>query len=242
MRYVVNSSNHVVAVSFGADMVFADCVCTEYTGSVPSGWNSLQEWYADEGEKLWRWKVVSGNLTLDSSAVAPEEGRWGVPDLQTKTVTPKAKTQYVVSDEDFDGLALVKVMGDADLVPENIKSGVNIFGVDGSFAGNGGKFVQLTTTGESAFRFLVLDGLGREDNAAPKGIIGFCAHNSFGIQSFSILKTSTNDYETHAYLNGQLWVDTGTAVACLNGDICISMNIGDFPAGVYTITAMAYWE
>lgn len=79
--------------------------------------------------------------------------------LQDKFVTPSGKIQEVVADENYDGLSKVtvdkvssevlsvaptsesqsfsglysevNVAGDSDLLPENIKKGVNIFGVDG---------------------------------------------------------------------------------------------------------------
>lgn len=76
MRYVVDENNRVKAISFGTTMEYNDCVCVEYTGMVPSGWNSLEAWYFDEGNKLWRWQIIDGELTLDESAVAPEEGSW----------------------------------------------------------------------------------------------------------------------------------------------------------------------
>lgn len=109
MRYIVNDNNYVVAVSFGSDVVYNDCICTEYTGSVPSGWNTLEEWFEDEGEKLWRWKITNGNLVLDSKAPAPEEGQWGVPELQSKTVSPATTEQVVTADSEYDGLEKVTV-------------------------------------------------------------------------------------------------------------------------------------
>ena len=110
MRYIVNSSNYVLAVGFGCDLRVSGKDCTEYTGSIPSGWNSLEEWYEDEGDKLWRWKIVSGNLTLDSSAKAPEEGRWGEPLLQDKTLSGLyLKDTVVTPDEDYDGLGKVTI-------------------------------------------------------------------------------------------------------------------------------------
>lgn len=110
MRYIVNSSNYVLAVGFGCDLRVSGKDCTEYTGSIPSGWNSLEEWYEDEGDKLWRWKIVSGNLSYVSSAVAPEEGRWGEPLLQDKTAAGPFLTQTIVQpDANYDGLGKVTI-------------------------------------------------------------------------------------------------------------------------------------
>jgi hypothetical protein len=146
MRYIVNSKNYVVAISFGTDMVYNDCVCIEYTGRVPSGWNSLEEWHEDEGEKLWRWKIVAGNLTLDSSAKAPEEGRWGVPKLQSKgTFIPGRDGFTVKPDTGYDGLSSVSVAGDINLLPQNILKGASIFNARGE--ANEGFLLRANTYG-----------------------------------------------------------------------------------------------
>lgn len=76
MRYVVDGNNYVKAISFGTTMEYNECVCVEYTGMVPSGWSSLEAWYFDEGDKLWRWQIIDGELTLDETAAAPKEGNW----------------------------------------------------------------------------------------------------------------------------------------------------------------------
>ncbi|MBR5862290.1 MAG: hypothetical protein IKZ08_03075 [Bacteroidales bacterium] len=73
MRYIADSNGYVKEVSFGADIACDGQMCTEYTGAVPSGYTSLEEWFLEELDKLYRWKIVSGNLTLDSAAVAPVE-------------------------------------------------------------------------------------------------------------------------------------------------------------------------
>ena len=52
--------------------------------------------------------------------------------LQNKEVTPSKEQQTIVADESYSGLNQVLVNGDNDLVPENIKDGVDIFGVVGT--------------------------------------------------------------------------------------------------------------
>ena len=49
--------------------------------------------------------------------------------LQEKTVTPTKEGLSVVPDSGFDGMSKVTVNGDANLVHENIKEGVSIFGL-----------------------------------------------------------------------------------------------------------------
>ena len=55
--------------------------------------------------------------------------------LQEKTVTPTKEGLSVVPDSGFDGMSKVTVNGDINLVPENIKEGVSIFGVEGNLKG-----------------------------------------------------------------------------------------------------------
>lgn len=56
--------------------------------------------------------------------------------LQQKTVTPSRTAQTVTPSSGYDGLSQVTVNGDNELVASNIRSGVNIFGVRGTYTGN----------------------------------------------------------------------------------------------------------
>ena len=75
MRYITNADNYIVTVSFGGDVECDWGYCTEYEGSVPTGYTSLEAWYMGESEKLHRWKVVDGQLTLDEGAAEPPQCR-----------------------------------------------------------------------------------------------------------------------------------------------------------------------
>ena len=54
---------------------------------------------------------------------------------QSKSVMPAAASQVVVADSNYDALNSVTVVGDANLVAENIAENVTIFGIVGTYHG-----------------------------------------------------------------------------------------------------------
>ena len=67
------------------------------------------------------------------------------PNLQDKTVIPSANEQIISADSDYDGLNEVTVEGitnkvDENIISDNIKHGVTILGVEGSFEGGFDRF------------------------------------------------------------------------------------------------------
>ena len=75
--------------------------------------------YPDDGKKdgYWYTKITSASVE---------------PTLQAKTVTPAAMEQVITPDSGYDGLSQVTVSGDSNLIADNIKSGVSIFGITGT--------------------------------------------------------------------------------------------------------------
>lgn len=81
-------------------------------------------------------KASAQTVTPDSGYTLSSVTVNAVP-TQTKTATPSASSQDVTPDSG-KFLSKVTVPGDSNLVAGNIKSGVSIFGVAGSYEGSGG--------------------------------------------------------------------------------------------------------
>lgn len=56
--------------------------------------------------------------------------------FQSKTITPSASQQVITADNNYLALEQVTVAGSEYLLPENIKQGVTIFGVTGTYTGD----------------------------------------------------------------------------------------------------------
>lgn len=78
--------------------------------------------------------------TPNSLAIVVQSGSTA-PTLQTKTVTPSSVTQTISPSSGYDGFSSFTVNGDSNLTSENIKSGISIFGISGSYQG---KLEQIT--------------------------------------------------------------------------------------------------
>lgn len=72
MRYIADENGYLKEISFGAVIVCGDASCVEYAGSVPAGYDSLEDWFVAVGETLYQWKIVDGELTLDPDAPVPD--------------------------------------------------------------------------------------------------------------------------------------------------------------------------
>ena len=125
MRYIANGNGYLREVSFGADIYCNGLACTEYTGEVPEGYNSLVDWFAANGDQLHRWKIVEGNLTEDSEA--PEPAVYEPPILLSKTklwenknIANAFNAQTIPLDlSEYDGVEIVYYVEDSTDVTLN---------------------------------------------------------------------------------------------------------------------------
>lgn len=96
--------------------------------------------------------IVAGNIKSGVNilgVVGTYSG--GTPSMQTKSVNPTTSQQVVEPDNGYDGLSAVTVGAvtssiDSNIQAENIKSGVNILGVNGTYSGGGSNYQQKTVT------------------------------------------------------------------------------------------------
>lgn len=63
MRYILNNEGYIETISFSNEIECNNKTCTEYTGTVPSGYSSLAEW--SEKAVIQAYKITNGNLTHD---------------------------------------------------------------------------------------------------------------------------------------------------------------------------------
>ena len=77
MRYILNDEGYIEEIAFGvASIEHKDKISTEYTGSIPTGYESLQEWASKENDKLNAWKIVEGNLVFDNAKYLELKELW----------------------------------------------------------------------------------------------------------------------------------------------------------------------
>ncbi|MBR6414271.1 MAG: hypothetical protein IKS21_06650 [Oscillospiraceae bacterium] len=143
---------------------------------------------------------ASGNKTIKTAGKYCEADiglayvKSGGLNYQSKTVTPGASQQTVLPDSGYDALSQVVVNGDADLIPGNIKQGIDIFGVVGTYDGsmpepalpdayqrveylefvpNIGIFVTIPTTGYILFFADCLSTKQKTGDEQASGVFGY---------------------------------------------------------------------
>lgn len=96
--------------------------------------NAIAELFEGDADATLNAEAIA-NITAVAGNISPE------PTLQNKTVTPTTSEQTITADEGKDGLGTVTVNAvtaaiDENITAANIKSGVTILGVTGSYSGD----------------------------------------------------------------------------------------------------------
>ncbi len=81
MQYIADADGYLLHVSFGGAVECGGDTCTEYTGQVPSGYVSLEDWYLANADELYKWAVLSDGSGLIKDSSVPDRavrGDWVV--------------------------------------------------------------------------------------------------------------------------------------------------------------------
>lgn len=137
------------------------------SGSGPAG-VSLQDKTVTPSETQ---QMVSPDIGYDGlssvtvNAVSSTYVGSGVIKKAAATYTPASTDQTIDGGQYLDGDQIIK--GDANLIADNIKSGVSIFGVSGSYAGSG----STGSTSLDNIAIFIADYSAAEEVNAEKGVV-----------------------------------------------------------------------
>lgn len=153
--------------------------------------------------------------TTQSAGYVSSGAKAATKQLSTKsatTYTPSTSNQTISSGYYLTGTQTIK--GDSNLVASNIKSGVSIFGVNGSYSGGGGSigsYVSSSATSNGTNLTFTIDNIDK--------VIGFVINihsyidtgsNKYIVYIFIPHNASTNDGTTRYFLS----LDTDGRVSC----------------------------
>jgi hypothetical protein len=95
MRYILDDSGYIHSVSC-TPFNCADKSCQEYTGAIPSGYETLAEWA--QNANIRAYKLVGGNLTFDAAKDAELTAEWAkCVGIDTMTIALSGNTDHKVS-------------------------------------------------------------------------------------------------------------------------------------------------
>jgi hypothetical protein len=152
-----------------------------------------------------------------------------------KTITPSTASQIAVSSGYYTG-GDVTVAGDSNLVAENIKSGVNIFGVNGNYVGSGGGDTNI----ENSIIARTISSY-TNDEVTSIGNYAFCSCTRLTTVSFPNV-TSIGNY-AFGYCTSLTTVSFPNATSINIGAFsnCYSLTTASFPAAT-TIGNHAFYS
>lgn len=182
--------------------------------------------YPEDGVKDGKWYVrivgpdanVTGSKMLSGTVAYKSAGKvtGTIQSQAAQAITPGTSDKTIASGKYLSGTQTIK--GDANLLAENIKNGVSIFGVVGSFAGGssgGSKTAQGTVTGAGADPVTIDTGLDNvstfvlfcHKSASTSGVISA----AYADGTTTVVGVSYSQYfKTVGYSSGTIAVEGGT--------------------------------
>lgn len=182
--------------------------------------------------------------------------------LQEKTATPSKEQQVINADEGYDGLSQVTINGDEDLIADNIKKDVNIFGVVGTYEGSGGGGTEdlsgiidrsitsvtipsdVTKIGEYAFAYcLILKNIVLPETLKTIGINAFykCSDLQSIIIPESVTKIGISAFEDCGSLSEINIPNNITVIDTKTFYYCSSLENIILPSTITDIRSSAFW-
>ena len=184
-------------------------------------------------------KIVSGYETIDANG---EILTGSAPTQEAKTITPSTSDQTAVASGTY-ATGDVTVVGDADLVAGNIKSGVDIFGVTGEYVApddalflNTNTMVAVLPTSASWYRVKYC----HDKFIALAGGTDVAAYSTDGINWIpSTLPFSSNWYDV-TYGDGKFIIGAKDVTSILISNDGINWSRGTFGIGGYDARCVCY--
>ncbi len=134
MRYILDTDGYVAYASVENEITCDGESCVLYSGTIPEGYTSIEDWMSEANINAY--KIVDGNLVLDSARLAYLEAKEKSEENDNRHVTAKElydiiNVQSSVTEEDFtaqikgSNLLVIDGAGEQVIPRMTIKKGVN---------------------------------------------------------------------------------------------------------------------
>lgn len=242
MKYILKDG-YIDEITFGATIECKNQTCTEYTGTIPNNYSSLEEWVIGEEGKLNAWKIQNGNLVFDSNKYDELQALWEVEEEENTLSTHKwtreqiGKTSSIVTDElsnkvTGSSLVVIEDSGDYDIPKVVASSSETITGKAKVVASNknilGNKAVTTTIDGVT---FTINDDKSLTLNGTSTAAIEFILDGSLtNTEMLFLIKENTNYIKSgltdNVSLNLYNYDGTDTTLVSNGGNGAINLSTG----------------
>lgn len=242
MKYILKDG-YIDEITFGATIECKNQTCTEYTGTIPNNYSSLEEWVIGEEGKLNAWKIVDGNLVYDANKYKELQSLWEVETEENTLSTHKwtreqiGKTSSIVTDElsnkvTGSSLVVIEDSGDYDIPKVVASSSETITGKAKVVASNknilGNKAVTTTIDGVT---FTINDDKSLTLNGTSTAAIEFILDGSLtNTEMLFLIKENTNYIKSgltdNVSLNLYNYDGTDTTLVSNGGNGAINLSTG----------------